>query len=290
MPIPYDASTDALLRPELRDTVFRTTPQPTDLQLAVESARLAYYRFDEGTRELARLNEALGLGGFANATPFHAVPIVGTQAFGTWRAADNTALLAFRGTQPDKLADLGTDASVLPVSSLVVSGKVHAGFLRAYEAVHAEIVRWLAGLPQEGGRMILCGHSLGAALACLCSAAIERLPAQGRSIQLVTLGGPRTGDQEFVASLANVRWTRLVDCCDFVTRIPPDWLGYVHPRFRTYIDRSGQLRPDADDAFVAADREAGRIDYLKNFTWRLGTVPLRDLADHAPINYVRAIF
>lgn len=289
MSIAYDPGKDALLRPELRDTLFGGTPKPNDLQLAVESARLAYYRFDQAASELARLNDALARADFANATTFHAIPIVGTQAFGAYRAADNTALLAFRGTQPDKLADLGTDISVLPVSSSLVSGSVHAGFLRAYEAVHADIVAWLAGPAQGRSRLILCGHSLGAALACLCAAAIKPSALQGAT-QLVTLGGPRTGNQEFVDSLAHVPWTRLVDCCDFITRIPPTSLGYVHPGFRTYIDSKGRLFENPDVAFVAADRDAGRVNYLKKFAWRLGTVPLRDFADHAPTNYARAFF
>ena len=58
----------------------------------------------------------------------------------------------------------------------------------------------------------------------------------------------------------------------------------------TYITSGGQTRENPDDVFVAADREAGRTDYLKNQSWRLGTVPLRDFADHAPINYARAFF
>ena len=107
--------------------------------------------------------------------------------------------------------------------------------------------------------------------------------------RLVTIGGPRTGDSAFVGSIA-APWTRLVDCCDFVTRVPPALQGYAHPDFRSYITWDGQIRENPTDDFIAADREQGRLDYLQNHAWRRGTVVVRDLADHAPINYARAFF
>jgi hypothetical protein len=40
---------------------------------------------------------------------------------------------------------------------------------------------------------------------------------------------------------------------------------------------------------ASADRAAARVDYLEKFAWRVGSVLVRDLADHAPINYVRVL-
>ncbi|MES2685955.1 MAG: lipase family protein [Pseudomonadota bacterium] len=281
MPIAYDPTNDALLRPELRDTVFSSHTQPGHIAIAVEAARLAYYRFEESAAEKARLIQALALAGYGNLKTFTSNTFVGTEAFGAIHASDGTALLAFRGTQPDKLADLGTDANALLVPWELGTGSAHFGFQRAYQAVREDIDDWRAG-PAADRQLIICGHSLGAALACLCASICT-------PHRLVTIGGPRTGDRVFVDSIEGP-WTRLVDCCDFVTRVPPTFLGYAHPGFRTYITWDGQIHENPTDDFIAADREQGRLDYLQNHAWRRGTVVVRDLADHAPINYARAFF
>jgi hypothetical protein len=281
MPIAYDPTQDALLRPERRDTVFGGHAQPGHIAIAVEAARLAYYRFETSDAEKTRLLAALALAGYGAVHTFSSHTLVGTEAFGAIHASDGTALLAFRGTQPDQLADLGTDVNAHLVPWELGTGQAHFGFQRAYRAVHADISQWHAG-PAAGKQVIMCGHSLGAALACLCASIF-------RPHRLVTLGGPRTGDNVFLASI-QAPWTRLVDCCDFVTRIPPSFLGYAHPAWRTYITWDGQIHENPTDELVAADREKGRLDYLANHAWHNGTVAVRDLADHAPINYARAFF
>ena len=37
------------------------------------------------------------------------------------------------------------------------------------------------------------------------------------------------------------------------------------------------------------DKVRGRAEYLVNHAWRYKNLPVRDLADHAPINYVSAL-
>jgi hypothetical protein len=44
MPIEYDATRDALFRPEFRDTLFESGANYSEQQLAAETARLAYLR------------------------------------------------------------------------------------------------------------------------------------------------------------------------------------------------------------------------------------------------------
>jgi hypothetical protein len=41
---------------------------------------------------------------------------------------------------------------------------------------------------------------------------------------------------------------------------------------------------------IDADRSAARMAYLRDQAWHWGNVLFRDLADHAPINYIRAFF
>jgi hypothetical protein len=64
----------------------------------------------------------------------------------------------------------------------------------------------------------------------------------------------------------------------------------MHVVDMTYITRSGMLDPGIDPAGVASDRSGARSGYLFDYAWKIGNVLLRDLADHAPINYVRGVF
>jgi predicted lipase len=134
------------------------------------------------------------------------------------------------------------------------------------------------------GRVMMTGHSLGAAIATL--AATRRPPAQ-----LFTFGSPRVGDREFATSAAvvNVPHARYVDCADLVARVPPEALGYVHTGTRHYIDRHGKERLTITDAEIQADRVAAEIEYLREFAFKTGVVPARSLADHAPINYLSGV-
>jgi hypothetical protein len=60
---------------------------------------------------------------------------------------------------------------------------------------------------------------------------------------------------------------------------------------KTYLTRNAITVTDPPLSLVRTDRWSGRIGYVLQYAWRFWrTVPVRDLADHAPINYARAIF
>jgi pimeloyl-ACP methyl ester carboxylesterase len=234
---------------------------------------------------------------------------------------------------------------------------VHQGFARAYATVHDAIREELA---RHGGTLLITGHSLGAALATLAAA-----DHAGRQPALITFGSPRVGDATFARLLAGLPIRRFVDCCDVVTRIPPELFEqphvhqlltdliperlvsdpftkglvsvvafglaaalrtagiqprYVHAGEVEYRDHAGAPLATATTRAIEADQRAARAAYPGNPTRALtelmqqvrtavtspgdGThvrdavrqfsaalfsgdpVPLRDLADHAPINYV----
>lgn len=283
--IAYDASRRALFQPEARASLFRAGFDAGDaLQIALECARLAYYRFDEGADEVERLTQALGLAGFGAPRLFMHAGSDG-QGFAAVHAA-GLGVLAFRGTQPDRIGDLATDAHVLlrPWELGGGAGRVHAGFRNTALGLWPDVKLWLDATRPD--RLIVCGHSLGAAIATLLA-----LPAGAH--QLVTIGSPRVGDAQFVAQIAasGLDHLRIVDCCDVVTEIPPEVLGFRHLEGPVlYIDRTGQrLSAPAQDV-IDEDRRRGRLDYLAQHAFRFGTVLTRDLADHAPINYLRAFW
>ncbi len=280
MPIPYDPSRAALYTPERRETLFARGATHTPLQLGIEAARLAYYRFETSERELRRLTEALARVGFGKPTPFvHAKS--GSEAFGAIRRADGTALVAFRGTRPGELRDLLTDARTNLVAWPESGGRVHAGFATAARALLPGVRDWLAATEHDPGGTILAGHSLGAALATLAASVIPG--------NLVTLGSPRVGDGEFAATVTTPG-THLAGCCDGVTDVPLAARGYAHVRPRTYLTRNAEPLLDPLPHVVRADRRKAHWQYTLEHAWRRGTVLLRTFADHAPINYARAFW
>lgn len=271
----YDPSKTALFHPEAGPPLFGSDlPWNEDARCA-ELARLAYIRFEEG--DGARLDDALALGGFSRAAHFHDGR-TDAQGFAAL-AADGTRYLAYRGTQADRRKDLIADARFWG-SAWDGPGRVHDGFLRAERSLAAAVDAWLD--VRRGAPLVVTGHSLGAAMATITAA---RIPGS----TLVTFGSPRVGNAAFRAALAGRTVRRYVDCCDAVTTVPPA-LGYGHLGTELYIDRTGRVLPAPPGRWQRLrDKWAARRDYLARCAGRPGNVPLRALADHAPINYVSAV-
>ena len=162
-------------------------------------------------------------------------------------------------------------------------GRVHDGFARAASSVLETLNAWLTSTDAARTQLALTGHSLGAAIATLLASVV-------RPNVLVTIGSPRVGNADFAATLDGIGIKRFVDCCDAVTELPPEVGGYVHVGPPTYITQAGVPDPGADDAFVSADRASARSEYFVKYAWKIGNVLVRDLADHAPVNYVRSLF
>ena len=285
--IPYDSSVDALIHPGKRPTVFVDGDRPGPLLLACEMARLAYIRFESDESEAQRLRESLARVGFAESVALDDSPS-GAQAFVAWRDSDRLALVAFRGTEPDRLKDILADAAAM-FTPWDGDGRVHAGFADRTRALLPRIENWLDDHASPRAGLLLTGHSLGAAMATL---AATRLPGA----RLITLGSPRVGDSAFAQSLRDVPCTRIVDHLDLVTSLPPGGITrYMHVSKALRIARDGSVGAAASDADHDADQDAGHdaghpgvLDTLSTLLGH-GHVPLpRRLSDHSPINYVRA--
>ncbi len=151
----------------------------------------------------------------------------------------------------------------------------------AFAGALAEITPDLS-LPARGWRLLITGHSLGAALATL-------LASQHQPTALYTFGSPRVGDTRFVETLQSVDNHRYVDCCDIVTRVPLPVMGYDHVGVPEYIDRNGAITLNPPKETIVQDRFDAVEDYLLKYAFQVGNVGARELADHAPINYVSAV-
>ena len=273
----YSASLQDLLSPQFRGTCFRARQDDyTPTQLGVEFARLAYYSFKDS--DIARLRRDVGLVGYSGLRAFSTA--LGTQAF-VARHGDGPAIVAFRGTQPESILDIGVDVTA-GLETWRGPGRVHEGFRAAFETVRTEIEGWMATEGIEPAQVLLCGHSLGGALATLAAACWT-------DASLVTIGSPRIGDADFAASVSGARCQRIFNCCDLVARVPPRELGYEHVEPSWFITSKGEAIPNPGAPRIDAERHIARGDYFAKY-FGLGNAPVRDLADHAPVNYRRTYF
>lgn len=280
--IEYDASPDALFHPEKRPTLFIERPDPTLVALAVEAARLAYLRADSDPAEARRLNDALRRVGFGETAIF-VDRGTGACGYASLRASDGLALIAFRGTQSDDPRDLMADLAFMPTPW--AGGNVHWGFGRAAESLETQVLQWLANGAPHRRQLLLCGHSLGAALATIFAGLVE-------PTQVITIGSPRVGDIDFIDSLPARAMTRIVNCADVVPTLPPGITPYHHVGKLLYIDKDGLLHENPETPFVLRDRLAGQADRAARAIIhpQADSISIRALTDHSPINYLRAFF
>ena len=284
--LPYDPTRKSLLDPASTPTLLRPDTLATQHRdaIVIECARLAYFRFEKDPVQRQAWLDALALLG---AVDLKWYSVDSTQAFAFVLPAWNQAIVSFRGTEPDSLGDLATDIDALPIEWIAQAGaptvSVHSGFAKALDDLiaHSDLVAWL----DRNQRLdkVFTGHSLGAALATLAA-------ARWGAKRLVTVGSPRVGDAGFASLVAAVEVRRYVNCCDVVTTLPPPLGRFVHVGDEIYIDSSGRVVSDDPGFDRTADRSSARIAYLKHEAWRTSTVLLRDLADHAPVNYLRTLF
>ncbi|MBQ0946090.1 lipase family protein [Ideonella sp. 4Y16] len=213
----YTRDPGALFHPERRP--MPTLPaRPSVELLGAAAARIAYLG-DAGAR--ARALAAIG----AQEALFFDDPATDTQGLLATHA-DGWLIAALRGTQPWR-RDVLIDAMAWTRQWAAVPGaQVHSGFALAAHKVltHAKVGPALAALRPER-RLLICGHSLGGALAVLLASAWG-------ADRLVTIGCPRVGDAVFARTLdarLGERHTRIVQAIDLVPMVPPGHEGTLPP-------------------------------------------------------------
>jgi len=295
--IPYDASKESLYNPGNAKDFFNAAWQldwSDPNILCAEMARLAYVKYqDDLISYLARTGFELHLtlGYEAN----------GTQVFIAKSKPDSpqsSLIIAFRGTEGKDPSDLIADVDLRHKPWTDVHGgrlgRVHRGFAEALVDERNEgnilipLQQALEPLIGSYTTVLITGHSLGAALAILTAAYFQPL-VWAEKIRLFTFGSPLVGDMEFSEQVCDLRHQRWVDCCDIVTRIPPESLNYRHVGNLNYLNRNGERIDDPSSAITVEDYRAATSRYLVDLAWRTGNVPVRDLADHSPINYLSGV-
>ncbi len=229
-----------------------------------KAADLAYQNPDVIKSTLAKWNMKL----------FQFFDVQSTQAY--LAGDDDTFILAFRGTEKEKIIDWMTNADVLQVNGPV--GKVHQGFLVGVNYIWRDL--WKILDKDRGTRSLwVTGHSLGGALATLAVAKIRfenAHPVNG----LYTFGQPRVGDDEF-ASRFNIDFGaqtfRFVNNQDVVPRVPLRLMNYRDTGTFKYFDKYGKLVKNASWGELLLKRLGDSIEDILN---------LEDIKDHYMQNYI----
>ena len=142
-----------------------------------------------------------------------------------WRdgGKNDYLVVAFRGTEPRKIADIKTDLQARLIEAPGPShtqAKVHEGFYRALvnappggRSIRARIndaIKKHEDLP-----VFVTGHSLGGALAVVAT----RYIANGSRGACYTFGQPRVGNQHFIEQIFTPVY-RVVNAADIVPAVP----------------------------------------------------------------------
>jgi triacylglycerol lipase len=193
-------------------------------------------------------------------------------------ANDSAIVVAFRGTEPEKLQDWMCDLDIQFCKGPF--GRVHNGFNLALSHVWDELNACVTQFQDKGQSLWVTGHSLGAALATLATARWREhdKPVHG----LYNFGSPRVGDRVFERTFGQdfcSRDFRFVNNADLVTRVPLRAMGYSHAGTLLYFTDKGELKADPGlwDTFL--NRMQGRIEDL-------GRMGPADLKQHSIDHYV----
>lgn len=177
-------------------------------ELMAKLALLAYQSDDK------RLASELSQGGFELLATYD----VGVSQ-GFLAKTPDFAVLAFRGS--DSYADWRTNLAsrAVPLTTSLGRVRVHEGFKSAYDLIGDAMLADLnAKVPAHLG-IYITGHSFGAAIAQIASAALER----DTLAACYTFGAPRVGDLAF-DSLVLCPHYRIVNGWDLVSTMPPPFL------------------------------------------------------------------
>jgi len=138
-------------------------------------------------------------------------------------------IIVFRGTQ--QAADWIWNASAIPVP---YAGRFcHGGFATAHASVWGEIKK----LIDYKKRTLVCGHSLGGALAELTAAKLNK---KHPNLSLITFGKPNTFFKGFKRPMALDDQISCVMADDIVAKIPKVMFGPSSSQTMLYFANSGK--------------------------------------------------
>ena len=192
---------------------------------------------------------------------------------------DKSIYIVWRGSSSKK--DFQNDASIDKVPFIQEGEKVHIGFKSSWDAVKDETYKSfekaLSTLGGEGevDNIIVCGHSLGAAVSTLCAYEIYSIYKSNKII-CCTIGSPRVGNKVFKQNFdkSSIESLRIVHNNDVVTHSP--YIGYYHVNQMLRIDSEGNIKK-----FM--------IDWERAWNYFKSMVTGKNIKDHMTAGYISSL-
>tara|TARA_Y100000389_G_C17454816_1_gene517379 strand:- start:775 stop:1632 length:858 start_codon:yes stop_codon:yes gene_type:complete len=195
---------------------------------------------------------------------------------------NNNLIIIFRGTESlrDVLSDLNIIKEPLLLNNYQIHPKVHSGFLKQFNSVTFSIEKVITEFKQEepSGSIIICGHSLGGAIATI--AAIKYTLMFEMPVYCITFGAPRAGDYNF-ADIFNdkiISSIRIINEDDPVPLVPLP-LTYSHVKGIRWLYRN--------DIKTKSEQCCKWVRFFRNFFLSCSTCCLFSaFSDHSMDNYI----
>ena len=186
-------------------------------------------------------------------------------------------LIAFRGTEPTQFGDILADVKAWPSSAETV-GHVHGGFKTELDKLWPALTKWL-GKSIKSRKFVICGHSLGAAMATI---AATRIHIDNKDISLYTYGCPKVGTLAWTKQFDGIDAYRFVNNNDIVPQVPPGGY-YEHIGDLFYISYTDHIQTNTTFLHRMRDRIKGRLKAWSKFQF------FDNFYDHLSANYLKKI-
>ncbi|KAJ7575605.1 alpha/beta-hydrolase [Mycena floridula] len=160
----------------------------------------------------------------------------------------STVVVAHQGTEPENILSVLNDAEFILTdlnttrftSADGLGIKVHSGFQDTFERTADGLLSGVQNAIASTGasKVLVTGHSLGAAIATLDAMMLKQALSPSVDITTTVFGLPRVGNQawaDFVDAGA-VSLTRVTNQNDPVPTVPPRFLEFQHPAGEIHID------------------------------------------------------
>lgn len=252
---------------EIRSNVKSPIEELSFLRRSLLFAELAMVAYNDEAEATA----AAKMAGFPDVTFYDRD---GSQAYRFRNEFD--CVIACRGTEPNEWNDIKADANAASVLAETV-GRVHRGFKQEVDDLWPMIE---TALLDNQHQLYFCGHSLGGAMATICSGRCLLSHIPSNPIELFTYGSPRVGDHRYINHVKMDHF-RFVNNNDVVPRVPPAILGYRHCGDEVYFDRNGRIRK--------LGIVSKRRDKWRGFLRGLRRWKIDHFSDHSIHCYIEAI-
>lgn len=238
---------------------FNTIPLQKDMDFNLDVAKYCadlIYRIEMTSREA--LHEPKGLTKILNLWNTKLEPLFGIL---WWDSDSKVAYIIFRGTydSTEWMEDFQYNQETLPtkrhdsqvlfdlgpvVKEVVNKPMIHGGFRDIYLKFKDILLAKLNTLTNIN-KIIISGHSMGAAVATICGVDILQLPEYANKITVYNFASPRVGDPGFVEFVNTINLTvyQIVNTLDTIPQLPPP----IAPNFRDptnpyYFEHCGKAK------------------------------------------------